>query len=115
MNSPMNVFVTEGNVEIYLSKAYTSGNAVERDRLLRLLRDEEDRMGAAREHLQNGERRIDDCEQRLAQQRVVVCTLRQQQQDAGQAELLLETFERMLLLLRGHQRVLVERFQRAKL
>jgi hypothetical protein len=47
MSTQMNVFLTEGNVEIYLSKLHLTWKPEERDKLLRLLAREEQQMGAA--------------------------------------------------------------------
>ncbi len=54
MNSPLDAYITEGNVELYLSKVYQSLSGEERDLLLRLVADEEGRMGNSREHRDNG-------------------------------------------------------------
>jgi hypothetical protein len=114
MNNPTNVFVTESNVELYLSKAYAAKDAAERDILLRLLVQEERRMGSSREHVENGERRLDDCKERVKRQREIVGTLHSNESRL-QAELLLETFEAILVLMEKHQRVLVERFRATRL
>jgi hypothetical protein len=43
MNSPVDVFVAESNVEMYLSRAYECLDGRSRDKLLRLLVEEESR------------------------------------------------------------------------
>jgi hypothetical protein len=111
----LNAFVTESNVELYLSKAYQSRSAEERDKLLRLVADEEARMGERREHRDNGQRRVNDCEQRAREQRELVCDLRRQGRDPSTARFVLETYEKTVVLLRDHQQLLAERFTRAKL
>jgi hypothetical protein len=68
----MRVFLTEGNVEIYLSQLHTTWNPDERDKLLRLLVREESSMGASREHLENGERRVSEGRDRIDRQRRLV-------------------------------------------
>jgi alpha-ketoglutarate-dependent taurine dioxygenase len=115
MNTPLNAFVTETNVELYLSKAYQALNVEERDLLLRLVATEEALMGKSREHMDNGQRRLQDCEQRLQQQRDVVATLAEQGRNASNAQFVLETYERTVVLLRGHQQLLLERFRQAQL
>lgn len=114
MNTPTNVFVTESNVDIYLSKAYESMDAVERDLLLRLVAEEESRMGASREHMENGQRRLEDCKERVKRQRELVGSL-QPKENRVTAEFLLETYEETLVLMERHQRILVERFQKRSL
>ena len=47
----MDVFVTEGNVEIYLSRLHTTWNALGRDKLRRLVCEDQARMGFSREHI----------------------------------------------------------------
>ena len=96
--SPMEVFVTEGNVEIYLSRLHRTWNACDRDMLLRLLCQEEARMGFSREHLENGEKRVLEGRERLRKQRELVAQLGSQ----DQAALLLETLEKTQMLLEQH-------------
>ncbi len=115
MTNPLNAFVTEGNVEVYLSRAYQSLNAEERDLLLRLVADEESRMGNSREHRDNGQRRVDHCEQRLQRQRKLVATLVARGRDGSLAQFLLETYEKTVVLLQGHQRLLAERSRQTRL
>jgi len=67
MTLPMSVFLTEGNVEIYLSRLHTTWDPEERDKLLRLLVQAQ--MGASREHLENGERRVNEGRDRVITQR----------------------------------------------
>ncbi len=114
MSNPVNVFVTESNVDMYLSRTYDCLDGHQRDVLLRLLVEEESRMGNSREHMQNGERRLEDCRQRVKRQRELVGSL-QPKENRIQAEFLLETFEQILALMERHQRVLIERFQKNRL
>jgi hypothetical protein len=114
MNHPVNVFVTESNVDIYLSKAYACMDADQRDVLLRLVADEESRMGASRAHMENNQRRVEDCRERVRRQRELVGSL-QSKASRIQAEFVLETCERMLVLMERHQRLLIERFHRDRL
>jgi hypothetical protein len=114
MNNPVNVFVTESNVDIYLSKAYASMDGNQRDLLLRLVAEEESRMGASHDHMENGERRIEDCKDRVKRQRDLVNSL-QPNENRVRAEFLLATYERTLVLMEGHQRLLVERFEKDRL
>ena len=113
--SPMDVFVTEGNVDIYLSKLHTTWNVRERDTLLRLVCQEEARMGLSREHLENGERRVAEGWERLRRQRELVARLRLEEQAERQEALLLQTLERTQMLLEQHLTHLRERHEDRKL
>ena len=99
---PMKAFVTEGNVEIFLSRLNTTWNACDRDMLLRLLCQEQARMGFSHGHLENGERRVFDGRERLKKQRKLVAQLASQDQAPGQAALLLETLQKTQVLLEQH-------------
>jgi hypothetical protein len=100
--NPMNVFLTEGNVEIYLSRLHATWNAEERDKLLRLLLQEEAHMGASREHLENGERRVSEGRDRIAKQRQAVAGLPVEERTGNSAVLILETMEATQALLEEH-------------
>lgn len=102
----LNVFVTESNVEIYLTGLYKTLSPAERDNLLRLLVKEEAAMGTAREHVENGERRVIDGRDRLERQRLVVATLAGPVAVDHPAIALLETLERTQQLLEQHLRTL---------
>jgi hypothetical protein len=115
MITSTDVFVAETNVEMYLSKAYECLDANTRDVLLRLLAEEEARMGASREHMENGHRRLDDCKGRVRRQRELVSSLAQQGQRQPQEQFLLDTLEKTLVLMQQHQRFLNERFKRNRL
>jgi hypothetical protein len=80
---PMEAFVTEGNVEIFLSRLHTTWNACDRDMLLRLLCQEQARMGFSRGHLKNGETRVLESRERLRKQREIVAQLGSQDQAAA--------------------------------
>ncbi len=108
----MNVFLTEGNVEIYLSRLHMTWSAEERDKLLRFLVREEDRMGASREHLENGERRVNEGRELVARQRQLVAEIPLNERDGNPAALLLETLERTQTLLEQHLTVLQRRLGR---
>ncbi len=113
--TPMDNFVSEGNIEIFLSKLWSTWSVDERDTLFRLVAAEETQMATSRQHtLENG-RRIADCENRLEQQRRIVEALEREQRDASRARFALRTFERTLALLNDHQKMLQSRFERAKL
>jgi hypothetical protein len=114
MNDNMNVFVMESNVELFLSMVYKSTNAEERDSLLRLIADEQTRMGQRREHLQNAHRRLDDCKMRARQQRQVISALPEENPARQREVFLLETLEKILLLVEEHQRALAERLRESK-
>lgn len=115
MTSPMKVFLTEGNVEIYLSRLHTTWNPEDRDKLLRLLVREESSMGASREHLENGERRVSEGRDRIDRQRRLVADIPFHESTATQATLLLETLEQTQALLEEHLRVLQRRLEERKL
>src|SRR5262245_43481327 len=98
MTTPMNVFVAEGNVEVYLSRLRRTPNAEKRDNLLRLIREEESRMGQSREHFENGQRRVIEGRQRIKKHRRLIAraaTMRH----AENAAFALETLERTQALL----------------
>ncbi|MBY0320846.1 MAG: hypothetical protein K2X72_19135 [Reyranella sp.] len=113
MTSPMSVFLTEGNVEIYLSRLHTTWSLEERDRLLRLLVQEESRMGTSREHLENGERRVSDGRDRIIRQRRLVADIPPPERAAAPASLLLETLEKTQALLEEHL-VMLQRQRESK-
>lgn len=98
----ISIFLTEGNVEIYLSQLHKTWDREDRDKLLRLLVREEDQMGSAREHLENGERRVHEGRQRIARQRQIVANALSQEQVDARAALLLETLEQTQALLEQH-------------
>ena len=113
--TPLNVFVTEGNVEIYLSKLHTTQDAVERDHLLRLVVEEEARMGLSREHLENGERRVADGRRRIESQRQLVTELSSLNVADGSARRVLDTLEKTQALLEAHVHELRIRFEQTQL
>ncbi|MFZ5783743.1 MAG: hypothetical protein ACOY4R_26390 [Pseudomonadota bacterium] len=113
--NPMDVFVTEGNVEIYLSRLYATWSAEERQKLLSLVIAEEAKMGLSREHLENGQRRVADGRERVARQRALVAALPQAKQAGSQAALLLRTLEELQALLEQHLEVLQQRHEGSRL
>lgn len=115
MDDATNVFVIESNVDIYLSKAFVSHDLQERDTLLRLLVEEESRMGSRREHLENGRRRMDECGLRVKRQREIVGSFNAGERDALQAQFVLETMERTLTLVQDRLQDLERRFHQARL
>lgn len=115
MNNPRNVFITESNVELYLSKAYECLDPKERDVLLRLILEEERRMGHRREHVEAGERRLNGCRERLQRQRDVVAALPPDALSLPKERFLLETMEQAWLLFEEHQRILLECFASSRL
>jgi len=102
MNDRMNVFTTEGNVDIYLSRLHLTWSAEERDKLLRLLVQEEARMGDDREHIERAERRVADGRERVIRQRQLVAERRPAEGEDNQHIQLLETLERTQQLLETH-------------
>jgi len=109
MNDQLNVFVTESNVELFLSKVYKAQTPEERDTLLRLVVEQQDRMGRRREHVENGQRRLNDCRERVRRQRHVLSTLSEQDSVRTREQFLLDTLEKVLILMEEHQRILCER------
>ena len=71
-------------------------------------------MGNSREHMENGQRRLKDCKERVKRQRELVGSL-QPKESRPHAEFTLEAFEHTLILMERHQRLLVERFERNRL
>lgn len=114
MNDRLNVFVTENNVELFLSKAYKSANPEERDGLLRLIAEEQRRMGHGREHVENAQRRLLDCRARIHRQRHVLFALPDQDLNRAREQFLLETLEMTLSLMEEHQRLLGDRQRETK-
>ena len=98
----MEIFVAEGNVELYLSGAYKTLDPEKRDTLLRLVAEQESKMARRREHLQHNGERLAACEDRVRRQRELVSDLQTRRQSSMQAEFVLETFERCLVLIRDH-------------
>ena len=115
MSSSLNVFVTERNVEIFLSKLHHSFDGAKRDAFLRLLVAEESRMGAARQHVENGERRVIDGRQRLERQRIATCDIPPHKRDGHPDVFLLETLETTQRLLEQHLRTMRLLLDRARL
>jgi hypothetical protein len=109
MSTSMNVFLTEGNADIYLSKLHLTWKPEERDSLLRLLAREENQMGTSREHLDHAERRILDGRHRIARQRDVVACLTGPGQAGTTDALLLETLLQTQALLEQHLEILRQR------
>lgn len=102
MTTPMNFFVTEGNVDIYLSKLLGTFDRASRDNLFRLLTDELSRMELTRAHLDNGERRVVDINGRIRWQREEIERLKQATLPTDASTLLLETLEQTQMLLEAH-------------
>ena len=113
--TPLDHFVTEGNVEIFLSKLRVTVDPAERDSILRLLIVEEDRMGRTAEHLDNGERRIADGRDRLRQHRQTIVELEQAGLSTEKAVFQLEPMERTQALFEAHCRHLRQALARSGL
>ena len=65
----MDAFISEHNVDIYLSKLWESDDARLQDTLLQLLMAELSGMTPSRLHLERGQRRVADVEEQVRQQR----------------------------------------------
>ena len=112
--TPLDVFVTEHNIDIYLSKLQNALNPNDRDVFLRLLAKELANMGTSREHLENGERRVIDGRQRLERQRIIFTELSLQVGADHPAISLFETLERTQELLEEHLLFLRQRQEQTK-
>lgn len=115
VTSPMSVFLTEGNVEIYLSRLHAAWSPEEREKLLRLLVREESQIGSSREHLENGERRVNEGRDRVDKQRRLVADIPLPERSGNPAALLLETLEQTQALLEKHLMTLQQQRERSKL
>jgi hypothetical protein len=113
--TPLNVFVTESNVEIYLSTLHVAWDAASEDNLLRLVAKEKACMGLSREHLENGERRVAQGKELLGKQRAIVARLSPQERSTGREAQMLQTVEKIQALLEEHLKMLKERFAQARL
>jgi hypothetical protein len=113
--APIEIFVSEGNVDIYLSKLHEAWDAEARDKLLRLLIAEESRMGFYREHLENSERRVAAGLERIRFQRELVDRLTAEERPTDTASGLLETLEKAQALLEAHCQRLRNQFEQSKL
>lgn len=102
--SPMDVFIAEGNLEIYLSHLHASWNPEQRESLLRLLAEQLGQMAFAREHLENAQRRVTDGRDRVSRQRQLVATLEPDARQAAVAAFMLQTLEQTQTLLERHLR-----------
>jgi len=71
-------------------------------------------MGSSREHVENGQRRLEDCKERFRRQRDVVGALHPENENRAKEIFLPETFEKPLLLMESHQQVLIKRFRRTQ-
>ncbi len=115
MSTPVNTFITEGNVEIYLSRLRVTWNSEARDVLVRLLAEELSKMDENRVHFENGERRVFDGRKRLQRQREIVQGLPSNQRTDSDEAHLLETLEKIQDLLERHLSALRERFDQKRL
>ena len=113
--TPMDVFITEGNVDKYLAKLHETWNHRERGTLLSLVREEEGRMGHRREHLERANGRATEGRERLEKQRDLLANASLPEEHRERARFLLETMEMTQLLLEGHLRWMCERFDQSRL
>ena len=111
----MNVFLTEHNVDLYLTRLHTTRDAQDRDGLLRLLVQEEDRMGESLEHLENGQRRVAEGAERIKRQRAFAEQLSPDARATSPSAFFLETFEKTQALLEAHVEQLRKRVERSRL
>lgn len=100
--APMNRFVTEHNVDIFVAKLQTTADPQERDNLLRLLSAEQSRMTLAIDHLEDAQRRVDEGRERICRQREERDRLEQAGLSTDGAASLLETLQRTQVLLEAH-------------
>lgn len=113
--TPLDHFVTESNVEIYLLKLRVTVDPAERDTLLRLLIVEEDRMGRTSEHLDTSRRRTADGHDRIRRQRETIVELERAGLSTEKAVFQLETMERTQALFEAHCRHLRRALERCRL
>lgn len=111
----MEIFVSERNIDIYLSKLHETWDADARDNLLRLLLAEESKVGFHRERLENGERRVSEGLERVRFQREVVDRLSAEERSTEIAATLLNTLERTQALLEAHCQRLRDQFEQSGL
>jgi hypothetical protein len=111
----MNVFVTESNVDRYLAQVRECSDLNQRDVLLRLVVEEEARMGHRREHMDNNQRRLTECKDRLARQHGVLSHMGPDHPARANAEHLLETLKQIIQIVESHQRLLQARFESSRL
>ena len=113
--APLNVFVTDGHAEIYLSKSFKTFDPAERDNLLRLSAKEEANMGISREHVESGKRRVIEGRRRVMRQRIIVARLPLHEGPSHPARLRLATLEKTQQMLEGHLALLRKRQEQTKL
>lgn len=113
--TPLNGFVTEGNVDIYLSKLRSTVDPAERANILRLLIAEEDRMGRTAEHLDKARDRIADGRDRICRLRETIVELEQAGLSTEKAVFRLETMERTQALFEDHCQHLRRALERSHL
>jgi hypothetical protein len=102
MTTPMNHFVTESNIDIYLSRLRETADGSERSKLMRLLTAELSSMGQTCAHLEKAERRVADLADRMRWQRQELVRLKDAQLPTGSAASVLQTMERAHSVLLGH-------------
>lgn len=105
----LNVFIAEGNIEIYLSKLHGIFDPTECDQIRHLMAKEFAGMGFSRVHQEGGVRRVMAGRQRLEKQRFVVAGPPLNELAAQQDALLLEMLKRTQKLLEEQPRLLRKR------
>jgi hypothetical protein len=85
--------VRHGNILCFADQLRWETDPARQDTLKRLLIEEENRFGAADEHLRIVELRLADGAERIARQRRLIAELKNGAGDAASAERLLRTFE----------------------
>lgn len=101
----MNDFVRGSNVDLFLDRLARTRDDRERQTLLRLLIEEEDRFGKESQFHVFVERLIADNEKRIKSQRELIASLKQSGRDAEAEEFVLVTFltTQALFMRKHHQ------------
>lgn len=104
MPTPMNVFVTEHNVDIYLSQLQVAQDDQSRDNLMRLLVEEFKTMGVSHDHLDMADRHIRDGRKSILVQREFVEALPVETRATHPSTFSLASLEAAQSLLEAHAR-----------
>jgi hypothetical protein len=112
MASSMDVFLTESNVDIYLSRLDSTLEGEQRARLIQLLVYEESKMGFHREHVQKAEERVMNGRARVDDQRKRVAQLPTEGRKDSMEALMLKTLEQTQELLEQHLAGIQSRMKR---
>lgn len=113
--STVNYFVIESNISLYLDRLNRDLDQQTRDTVLKLLLDEEAKVGRAREHLERAEQRILEGRERLIRQRARIAEFPIGHPSLDGEEMLVDTLERTQALLEAHCERLRQAFEHFRL